>query len=120
MVDIDKRFGGVETKANWAPLERRLAPELCAEFMWMCRVEEIEHYKHVVSRRYLFLDADGRCLVRAAEGWREASFEREWRRITGRMERSGGDGGEYEGSGREASRGVAAGGEHSGEAPRQG
>ena len=67
MVDINKRFG-VERKADWAPLERRLAPALCAEFMWMCRVKGIECYRHVVSRRHLFLDAGGRCLVRAAEG----------------------------------------------------
>jgi hypothetical protein len=48
-----------------------------------------EHYKHIVSRRYLLLDQEGRCLARAAEGLREVPFEQEWRRVTGR---SGGNG----------------------------
>jgi hypothetical protein len=33
--------------ANWEPLERLLAPDLCAEFMWMFREGGIEHYKHI-------------------------------------------------------------------------
>ena len=51
----------VELIANWTPLESRLAPELCAEFMWMYRENGIEHYKHVVTRRYFKLDQDARC-----------------------------------------------------------
>ena len=74
----------VELTANWSPLESRLTPVQCAEFMWMYREDGIEHYKHIVSRRYLLLDPDGRCLTRTAEGLREVPFEQEWRRITGR------------------------------------
>jgi hypothetical protein len=74
----------VELTANWEPLERLLTPVQCAEFMWMYREDGVEHYKHIVSRRYLLLDQDGRCLARTAEGLREAPFEQEWRRVTGR------------------------------------
>jgi hypothetical protein len=74
----------VELTANWTPLERRLTPVQCAEFMWMYREDGIEHYKHIVSRRYLLLDQEGRCLAPTAEGFREVPFEQEWRRVTGR------------------------------------
>jgi len=82
----------VELTANWAPLERWLAPVQCAEFMWMYREDGVEHYKHIVSRKYLLLDQDGRCLARTAEGLREAPFEQEWRRVTGRTGGSDRDG----------------------------
>jgi len=84
----------VELTANWAPLERWLAPVQCAEFMWMYREDGVEHYKHIVSRKYLLLDQDGRCLARTAEGLAEAPFEQEWKRATGRTE-----GGERHGDG---------------------
>ena len=35
----------VELTANWTPLERRLTPVQCAEFMWMYREDGVEHYK---------------------------------------------------------------------------
>jgi hypothetical protein len=82
----------VELTANWAPLEHKLTPVQCAEFMWMYREDGVEHYKHIVSRRYLLLDQDGRCLVRTAEGLTEAPFEQEWRRVTGRTGGSDRDG----------------------------
>jgi hypothetical protein len=59
--------------ANWEPLERLLAPELCAEFMWMFREAGIEHYKHIVTRGYLRLDQHGRCLASTGSGLKEAS-----------------------------------------------
>ena len=74
----------VEMIADWTPLERKLPPELCAEFMWMYRDGGIEHYKHIVTRRYLRLDHGGRCLVAIGHGLKEVPFEQEWRRITGR------------------------------------
>jgi hypothetical protein len=45
---------------NWKPLEARLSPARCAGFMFMGRVNGIYHYKHGISRRYLFLDSEGR------------------------------------------------------------
>ncbi len=74
----------VELFADWTPLEKKLPPELCAEFMWMHREAGIEHYKHIVTRRYLRLDQSGRCLVATGQGFREVPFEQEWRRVTGR------------------------------------
>jgi hypothetical protein len=74
----------VELIANWAPLERKLTPELCAEFMWMYRESELEHYKHIITRHYLRLDQGGRCLTWTAGGLTEVPFEQEWRRVTGR------------------------------------
>ncbi|MBX9601378.1 MAG: hypothetical protein K2X35_10245 [Bryobacteraceae bacterium] len=63
---------------NWAPLETRLAPELCAEFMWMYRRDGVEHYKHIGTRRYLRLTTDGR-----VEPDTE-SFEDHWKLVSGR------------------------------------
>jgi len=70
--------------SDWAPLERKLPPELCAEFMWMYRENRIEHYKHIVTRRYLRLDGHERCLAWTADGLKEVSFEQEWKRVSGR------------------------------------
>ena len=50
----------------------------------MYRENGVEHYKHIVTRRYLRLDQDGRCLARTAAGLKEVPFEQEWRRVTGR------------------------------------
>jgi hypothetical protein len=74
----------VELIANWGPLEQKLEPELCAEFMWMFRKNGVEHYKHIVTRRYLGLDEDGRCLASTKDGLKEVPFEPEWRRASGR------------------------------------
>ena len=68
-----------EATPNWAPLEARLTPELCAEFMWMLRKDGVEHYKHIQTRRYLRLTADGRCASEA-----EHSFEDHWKFVSGR------------------------------------
>ncbi len=74
----------VEPTANWAPLEGRLPPKFCAEFMWMFRDNGVEHYKHIVTRRYLRLDQDGRCLAWTNDGLKEVPFEQEWKRVSGR------------------------------------
>jgi hypothetical protein len=74
----------VELTANWTPLEQKLDPELCAEFMWMYRDNGVEHYKHIVTRRYLRLDQDGRCLASTNDELKEVSFEQEWKRVSGR------------------------------------
>lgn len=68
----------------WEPLERQLKPPECAEFMWMFREAGLDHYKHIETRRYLRLDGEGRCFVPAEVGWKEVSFEDEWKRVSGR------------------------------------
>jgi hypothetical protein len=45
---------------NWLPLALRIGAR-CAEFMWMCRQDGVEYYKHVATRRYLMLDGQGQC-----------------------------------------------------------
>lgn len=74
----------IEVIPNWAALEQKLPPELCAEFMWMFRENGIEHYKHIVTRRYLRLDKDGRCLAWMNDRLKEVPFEQEWKRVSGR------------------------------------
>ena len=44
---------------NWKPLEIQIG-QRCAEFMWMWRQNGLEYYKHIDTRRYLVLDAEGR------------------------------------------------------------
>lgn len=48
-------------RSDWAPLEQMLGPELCESFMFMGRSGEIYLYKHIDTRRYLNLDAEGQC-----------------------------------------------------------
>jgi hypothetical protein len=50
-----------ELETAWKPLESGCR---CAEFMWMWRENGLEHYKHIDTRRYLILDAEGRSYVR--------------------------------------------------------
>ena len=62
--------------ANWKPLEAKLGAHRCAGFMFMGRLNGINQYKHGISRRYLFLDDEGRAYESA--GWdefREIAFE---------------------------------------------
>ena len=57
---LDRRDPAMELEpANWKPLEMRIG-ERCAEFMWMWRQNGLEYYKHIDTRRYLILDAEGR------------------------------------------------------------
>jgi hypothetical protein len=54
-----------EVAPNWTPL-RRLLPRLWwAGFMWMGWLSvgghRVERYKHGITRRYLLIDAAGRC-----------------------------------------------------------
>jgi hypothetical protein len=46
--------------SDWAPLELVLGPQLCECFMFMGRSGELYLYKHIDTRRYLNLDAQGR------------------------------------------------------------
>lgn len=79
MPAVDQRIS-----PNWKPLERLIPAPMCVEFMWMFHSEGLEHYKHIETRRYLRLDKDGKCYVPAEAGWKEAPFEDEWKRVTGR------------------------------------
>jgi len=46
-------------RSDWAPLELMLGPKLCECFMFMGRSGELYLYKHIDTRRYLNLDAEG-------------------------------------------------------------
>ena len=62
--------------ANWKPLAEKLGALRCVGFMFMGRLNGIYQYKHGISRRYLFLDDEGRAYESA--GWdefREIAFE---------------------------------------------
>jgi len=67
--------------ANWKPLERLIGYR-CGEFMWMWRENGLEHYKHIDSRRYLILDAEGRCYGRQGDQLVRVDFREEFQRVT--------------------------------------
>jgi predicted lipoprotein with Yx(FWY)xxD motif len=74
----------MELTPNWKPLEAKLPASACAEFMWMYRENGVEYFKHIGTRLYLLLKADGQCVVRTGNGIKEADFEGEWQRVSGR------------------------------------
>lgn len=55
--------------SEWTPLEQLLGPELCEWFMFMGRSGEIFLYKHIDTRRYLNLDAEGQCFRYTRNGY---------------------------------------------------
>ena len=63
-------------EANWKPLEAKLGALRCAGFMFMGRLNGINQYKHGISRRYLFLDDEGRAYEPdGRDEFREIAFE---------------------------------------------
>ena len=69
-------------EANWEPLELRLGAARCAGFMFMGRLNGIKHYKHGLSRRYLFLDDVGRAYESAGRNeFREIPFDEALARV---------------------------------------
>jgi hypothetical protein len=66
---------------NWQPLELRIGAR-CAEFMWMCRQDGVEYYKHVVTRRYLMLDGQGQCYAQRDGQLVLADFGEQLSRVT--------------------------------------
>lgn len=54
----------------------------CAEFMWMCRQDGVEYYKHVATRRYLMLDGQGQCYAQRDGRLVLADFGEQLRRVT--------------------------------------
>ena len=62
--------------ANWKPLEAKLGAHRCAGFMFMGRSNGMNQYKHGISRRYLFLDDEGRAYESTGRvEFREIAFE---------------------------------------------
>jgi hypothetical protein len=58
---------------DWEPLLALMAPELVGWFMWMFPITladgtRVEAYKHRVTRRYLYLDADLRAWTYRQDG----------------------------------------------------
>lgn len=69
-------------EANWKPLEARLGALRCAGFMFMGRLNGINQYKHGISRRYLFLDDEGRAYESAGRNeFRQIAFEEALARV---------------------------------------
>ena len=66
--------------AIWKPLELRIG-ERCAEFMWMWRQNDLEYYKHIDTRRYLILDAEGRSYRQRDGDLVVVDFAEEFRRF---------------------------------------
>ena len=63
-------------EANWKPLEAKLGALRCAGFMFMGRLNGVNQYKHGISRRYLFLDDQGRAYESAGRNqFRGIAFE---------------------------------------------
>ena len=71
-------------EANWKPLEAKLGALRCAGFMFMGRSNGINHYKHGLSRRYLFLDDGGRAYESAGRTqFRKIPFDEALARVEG-------------------------------------
>jgi hypothetical protein len=66
---------------NWQPLELRIG-ERCGEFMWMCRENGVEYYKHITTRRYLMLDGQGQCYAQQDGHLVVADFSEQLSRVT--------------------------------------
>ena len=69
-------------EANWKPLEAKLGALRCAGFMFMGRSNGVNQYKHGISRRYLFLDDEGRAYESAGRNeFREIAFAEALERV---------------------------------------
>lgn len=67
---------------HWKPLVSRLGAARCAGFMYMGQVGGIHQYKHGITRRYLFLDDEGRAFEAAGRNEsREIPFEEALARV---------------------------------------
>ena len=78
---LDRRDPAMELEpAKWKPLEMRIGAG-CAEFMWMWRENGLEYYKHIDTRRYLILDAEGRSYRRRDGDLVVVDFAEEFRRV---------------------------------------
>ena len=79
--DAGKQGSAIELEpANWKPLELRIGSR-SAEFMWMWRENGLEYYKHIDTRRYLILDAEGRSYVHRDGETVRVDFQKEFCRV---------------------------------------
>ena len=62
---------------NWTPLENKLGRTRCVGFMFMGRVNGINHYKHGITRTSLYLDDEANCYVKVEERYVPANWEAE-------------------------------------------
>jgi hypothetical protein len=46
-----------ETRESWTPLEKAFGPAQCVDFMWMGSTGTVQLYKHIDTRRYLYIDS---------------------------------------------------------------
>jgi hypothetical protein len=77
-------------ESNWKALEECLGSARCAGFMFMGRVNGINQYKHGISRRYLFLDDEGRTYEAAGRNrFREIPVEEAIARVEGPLREMG-------------------------------
>ena len=77
-------------EANWKPLEAKLGALRCAGFMFMGRSNGINHYKHGLSRRYLFLDDVGLAYEAAGRNeFRVIPFDEALARVEGPLKELG-------------------------------
>ena len=74
----------IELTANWKTLDAKLAPAECADFMWMFHKKGVGTTTHSETRMCLPFGADSQCLLRTGSGIKEAAFEQEWGRVSGR------------------------------------
>jgi hypothetical protein len=71
-----KTIRGLTTQGDtpdWAPLEQTVGQDVVGDFMWMFEAEledgrRLQAYKHIDTRRYVHLDADGDALVYVDRG----------------------------------------------------
>jgi hypothetical protein len=61
-------------RPNWQPLLDAVGEEVTGDFMWMFEVElsngmSLQAYKHVDTRRYIHLAADGTAFVFESPNW---------------------------------------------------
>jgi hypothetical protein len=73
---------------DWTPLLARLDARQCGAFMYMGHVGSVHLYKHVVTRRYLNLDAEGNCFLWDGQGdepsnYKPVNFQEQYIRVTG-------------------------------------
>src|SRR5262249_54606451 len=61
---------------NRVPLERRLRPEIAAEFIWVRRRGRLHFYKQLCTGRFLNLDENGDCYAfDGKRGYRPSDLE---------------------------------------------
>ena len=70
-------------RPDWGPLALHVPPSEREDFMWMHRDGGINFYKHIVTRRYLMIDAGGNCLRWDRKGLQVVDFGPEYLRVTG-------------------------------------